>query len=458
MKLISIMETRSKLFIWRQRIGYGSADFACNLIWQMISLYLLYYYTDVAKLDGMQIASMFIICRLIDAITDLLFGYVIDKTSTRWGKSRPYFLWGAVPFAIFAFLTFSVPSSLSESATLIYCYLTYTGLSIMYTVVNIPMASILPALTDDPQERTNLATTRQFFAFLGSTLISLLGLKLVSFFGNGNDAAGFKYTMFVFGVVGAGVFVFTFFNVRELPNRGKIGQKLNLSSALVSLKNNGPWKIFAVNIIFMWIGYFLQAGALIFYYNSVVGSQNLSVVVATIMSLVPVISNLTVPFLARLYSKKNLFIIAAVVQIFGCVVIWLAHSNYFTIIIGAIISALGYGVKTSIYFSMQADPVDYGIWKTGIDTAGLQSAINGFLGKIAQAISGGLSGVLIAWGGYKGGELIQTDKALNSITIMYLFLPIILNAISVVVMLFYKLDKIYPQIQKDLNERNHIIK
>lgn len=107
---------------------------------------------------------------------------------------------------------------------------------------------------------------------------------------------------------------------------------------------------------------------------------------------------------------------------------------------------------------MQADPVDYGIWKTGIDTAGLQSAINGFLGKIAQAISGGLSGVLIAWGGYKGGELIQTDKALNSITIMYLFLPIILNAISVVVMLFYKLDKIYPQIQKDLNERNHIIK
>ncbi|MGX7047884.1 sugar (Glycoside-Pentoside-Hexuronide) transporter [Lactococcus piscium] len=457
MKLKSIMDTRSKLFIWRQRIGYGSADFACNLIWQMISLYLLYYYISVAKLDGMKIASMFVICRLIDAITDLFFGYLIDKTSTRWGKSRPYFLWGSVPFAVFAFLTFSVPTTLSEGATLIYCYLTYTGLSIMYTIVNIPMASILPALTDDPQERTNLATTRQFFAFLGSTLISLLGLKMVSFFGHGNDAVGFKYTMLIFGIVGAGIFIFTFFNVREIPNRGKVDHKINLRSALVSLKDNGPWKIFAVNILFMWVGYFLQAGALIFYYTAVVGSRNLSVVVATIMSLVPVVSNLTVPFLARLYTKKNLFITASMIQILGCIVIGLAHANYIMIIIGAIVSALGYGVKTSIYFSMQADPVDYGIWKTGVDTAGIQSAINGFLGKISQAVAGGISGVLIAWGGYKG-EGVQSDKALNSITLMYLLLPIMLNLISVVIMLFYKLDKIYPQIQKDLNERKHIIK
>ena len=87
----------TKSFLYRQRFGYGLGDFACNLIWQMISLYLLYFYTDVMKLNAASIAVMFIVCRIIDAVTDVLVGFAIDKTRTRWGKSRPWFLFGAVP-------------------------------------------------------------------------------------------------------------------------------------------------------------------------------------------------------------------------------------------------------------------------------------------------------------------------------------------------------------------------
>ena len=96
-------------FLYRQRFGYGLGDFACNLIWQVISLYLLYFYTDVVHLDAKAIAAMFVVCRVIDAITDVLVGFAIDKTRTKWGKSRPWFLFGAIPFAISAFLAFSVP-------------------------------------------------------------------------------------------------------------------------------------------------------------------------------------------------------------------------------------------------------------------------------------------------------------------------------------------------------------
>ena len=95
--------------LYKQRFGYGLGDFACNLIWQVISLYLLYFYTDVAKLNAIAIAGMFVVCRVIDGITDLLVGFAIDKTRTRWGKSRPWFLFGAIPFALAAFLAFSVP-------------------------------------------------------------------------------------------------------------------------------------------------------------------------------------------------------------------------------------------------------------------------------------------------------------------------------------------------------------
>ena len=205
---------RSKLFLYKQRFGYGMGDFACNLIWQVISLYLLYFYTDVMELDPVAIAAMFVVCRVIDAVTDVLVGFAIDKTKSRWGKSRPWFLFGAIPFAVSAFLAFSVPD-ITPDGKLIYAYATYIFLSFMYTVVNIPLASILPAMTDDVNERTVLATWRKFFAFLGSTIVSATALTMVQFVGRGNEALGFRIVMGIFGVVGCLCFFLTFALVRE---------------------------------------------------------------------------------------------------------------------------------------------------------------------------------------------------------------------------------------------------
>ena len=204
----------NKVFLWKQRIGYGVSDFACNLIWQMISLYLLYFYTDIMNLSPLAIGTMFLITRFIDGITDLLVGYWIDKTNTRWGKSRPFFLFGAVPFALFAVLAFSVPN-ISLTGKLIYAYITYIGLSFAYTIVNIPMASILPSLTSDPQERTALSTSRKFFAFLGATIVGATSLKLIQFFGKENEALGFRIVMIIFGLIGCIMFFVTFANVTK---------------------------------------------------------------------------------------------------------------------------------------------------------------------------------------------------------------------------------------------------
>lgn len=442
----------SKAFLWRQRIGYGAADFACNLIWQMISLYLLYYYTDIAKLNGISIAFMFMICRVIDGITDLLIGYAIDQTHTRWGKSRPYFLWGAIPFAIFAYLAFSVPTSFSQSGKLVWAYMSYIGLSFMYTVVNIPMASILPALTNDGQERTNLAVTRQFFAFIGASIVSAFALKMVDFFGHHNQALGFKWVMAIFGVISALIFFFTFFNVREI-NQVESDHHTSLKQAIKSLSHNQPWKVFALNILVMFTGYFLQTGALVYYYSTVLGNKHLSVNVATMMSVIPVFANIFVPIIAKHIKKRNIFVLASAGNLLGMLIILAAGGMQPMIYLGAAIAGLTYGIKMSIYFSMQADPVDYGIWKTGVDTAGSLSAINGFLGKVAQAIAGGLSGFLISYGGYKAGVSVQSASAITAIKAMYLYIPILTTILSIIIMHFYKLDDQYPQIMKELNER-----
>lgn len=441
----------SKKFLYRQRFGYGMGDFACNLIWQVISLYLLYFYTDVMKLNAASIAAMFVVCRVIDAITDVLVGFAIDKTKSKWGKSRPWFLFGAIPFAVAAFLAFTVPN-ITPNGKLVYAYVTYIFLSFMYTVVNIPLASILPAMTDDMNERTVLATWRKFLAFLGSTIVSATALTMVQMIGRGNEALGFRVVMGIFGVVGCLCFFLTFALVRE-KNLQETTKQATLRETVTSLAHNTPWKLFALNILFMWTGYFIQSSALVYYYKYYVGSTALSSLVATIMTMVPMVANLTVPFLAKRLGKRNLYSTAAAVQLIGLVIILIADLNTNIIIVGAFISACGYGIKESIYFSMQADPVDYGEWKTGVQAAGTLSSVNGFLGKVAQAAAGGISGLLLAWGAYDATAVAQTTNALLAIKAMYIYIPIILLICSIATMSFYKLDKQFPEIQKDLEER-----
>lgn len=440
-----------KAALYKQRFGYGLGDFACNLIWQVISLYLLYFYTDVMKLDAKAIAAMFVVCRVIDAVTDVLVGFAIDRTRTRWGKSRPWFLFGAVPFALSAFLAFTVPD-ISPDGKLAYAYATYIFLSFMYTVVNIPLASILPALTDDMNERTVLATWRKFLAFLGSSIVSATALTMVELIGKGNEALGFRVVMGVFGVIGCVCFFLTFLLVRE-NNLSDRTDSSSLKETILSLAHNTPWKLFALNILFMWTGYFIQSSALVYYYKYYVGSTVMSSLVASIMTMVPMAVNLAVPFLAKRLGKRNLYSTAALVQLLGLLIIWIGGRNSVIIVAGAFISAAGYGIKESIYFSMQADPVDYGEWKTGVQAAGTLSSVNGFLGKVAQAAAGGISGLLLAWGMYDSAAAVQTAEALTAIKAMYIYIPAVLLICSVITMSFYRLDRQFPKIQKELEER-----
>lgn len=442
---MNIQENSQQITIWRQRIGYGISDFACNLIWQMISLYLLFFYTDIMKLDAASISLMFIVTRIIDGLTDLLVGYMIDHTNSRWGKSRPYFLFGAIPFALFAYLCFNVPD-LSQNGKLIYAYITYIGLSFGYTLVNVPMASILPSLTSDINERTVLSTSRKFFGFLGATIVSSSALFLVNKLGNGNQIQGFSRVMLLFGVIGFLIFLITFWSVRE-TNISE-AKKISLKQVFWSLNQNKPWKIFALNILLMWTGFFIQTGALVYYYTTVIGSKSLSVTIATMMSVVPMVANFFVPTLSKKFGKRNLYNMSAFIQAVGIIIILFGGIVQPIILVGAFISAIGYGMKESIYFSMQADPVDYGEWKTGLNVSGSLSAINGFLGKVAQAIAGGVAGLLLAWGNYQ--EAPHSETSILAIKAMYGYIPLVLLILSIILMMFYRLDAMYKKDQKDI--------
>ncbi len=444
------VEKKVKIGLWRQRIGYGSSDFACNLIWQMISLYLLYFYTNVMHLNAGAVSIMFLVTKFIDGVSDLIVGFLIDKTNTRWGKSRPWILFGAIPFGVTAVLAFSVPD-IGQTGMLIYAYVTYILLSTSYTIVNIPMASILPALSENPHERTVLASCRTFFSSVGSTVVSAFALTLVDKFGNGNEALGFRIVMIIFGVIGCLVFFFCFFNTKErvMVQPEKVSLKANLSSLL----HNGPWKLFALNIIWFFGGYVIQASAVIFYFTYVVQNTAMVQIVATITTLVPIVTNLLAPFLVKLTTKRNLMVAGSVVHAGGLLIIFFGKTNVPVLIGGAVIAAAGYGLKGSMHFAMQPDPVDYGEWKSGVNTAGTLSAVNGFIGKVGMAVASSIGAALLEFGGFESALSVQSATAQSYITMMYIWIPIVMNIATIITMMFYNLDKIYPQIVKELDER-----
>ena len=332
------VEKKVKIGLWRQRIGYGSSDFACNLIWQMISLYLLYFYTNVMHLNAGAVSVMFLVTKVIDGISDLIVGFLIDKTNTRWGKSRPWILFGAVPFGVAAVVAFSVPN-IGQTGMLIYAYVSYILLSTAYTVVNIPMASILPALSEDPHERTVLASCRTFFSSVGSTVVSAFALTLVDKFGNGNEALGFRIVMMIFGVIGCLVFFFCFFNTKErvVIKQEKVSLKANISCLL----HNKPWKLFALNIVWFFGGYVIQASAVIYYFTYVVQNTTLVQIVATITTLVPIVANLCAPFLVKLTSKRNLMVGRSFVHMGGLLIIFFGGTNVPVLLAGAVLPEEG---------------------------------------------------------------------------------------------------------------------
>lgn len=442
---------KSKGWIWRQRIGYGSADFACNLVWQMISLYLLFFYTDVMQLTPAAISILFLAIRFIDGITDLLMGILIDKTNTKWGKSRPYILFGAPLFALAAVLAFSVPD-ISMNGKIIYAYVTYFFLSLMYTVVNVPLSTILPTLTDDMNERTKLATSRTFFSLLGSTVVSYFALRWVNQFGD--QKTGFRTVMIIFAVISVAVFMFTFFNTKEIYSV-KAQKKASVPETLKSIVHNKYWRVFIVMHFFMWGGLFIESGAMVYYFTYNIGDAKLGTIVATMFSLMPVIGNFLSPIMTTKLQKRRVFQIGAIGRVIGMVIIFVAGKNIALLLVGAAITYAARGIMSTIYWVLQADPIDYEEYRSGISASGTICALNGFAGKVWQALAGSLSAVLLGMTGYVGSASVQTAGALNAIRLLYLVIPTIFLIGSAVTMQFYKLDDELPEIMKELEKRRN---
>jgi GPH family glycoside/pentoside/hexuronide:cation symporter len=171
----------------KEKIAYGFGDAASSMFWKIFGMYSLFFYTDVFGITAAAAGTMFLIARLWDSFFDVFVGIAADRTKSKWGKYRPYLLWFAIPFAVMGVFTFYAPD-LSEGNKLIYAYVTYSLMMIVYSMINVPYASLLGAISADPKERNQLSSYRMSFAFIGSFVTFMLLQPLIDFFAKTFDS------------------------------------------------------------------------------------------------------------------------------------------------------------------------------------------------------------------------------------------------------------------------------
>lgn len=445
-------QTYSKKFIWRQRIGFGISDYACNLAYLMVNTYLLIFYTDVAGIPAASASIMFLITKFVDAFTDYLVGSLVDRTNTKMGRNRPWMLAGAPVLAIGMVLVFTTPD-FSVAGKIAWAYATYIIFSFGYTLVNIPMGSILPTLSADATERTKIATTRTVFSNLGSLTSASMALWLIAKLGNGDQATGYRNTNIVFGIMVIVILLICVASIREINLPPRTTEKSSIVKDFGCLIRNKPYMLMITYTFFFFLAYLGMFASIAYYFKYNVGNEMLTSVAVTLLTVIPIFSMLIAAKMNAKITKRNITILGIAIQIAGSVVAWISGGNAAIVLIGVGLLGFGMGFRSNMYFSMLADVADYGEWQSGRNLAGTQMAVNGFSNKVSSACASAIVAGLLAWGAYDGTAAVQSAKANTAISIAFIALPIVANIAGIVVMWFYDLDKKYDKVEKELKER-----
>ncbi len=443
--------TNMKLSV-KEKIGYSLGDTASHFVWDMVGFWLLFFYTDIYGIPAAAAGTIMLIARFWDMATDPVIGIITDRTKTRWGKFRPYLLFGAIPYAVLAILTFTTPD-FGTTGKIIYAGATYLLLMTAYGFINLPYSALGAVMTSDTYERAGLNTYRFIAGFSGQFIVTGLALTLANFFGKGNAAQGFQYTVALFALLSLVFFFITFKTTRERVHPPKQQQK-NLTKDLRSLVQNKAWLILAIVGIISFIMFAIQNAAIAYYFKYYIGNEesvqlfNVSGTIALIVAL-----PLSKP-LAKRFGNKNVFIGSSLLSGLFFILLYLPDANdVIQLYAFNIIAKMAYAPAVPLLWTMIADSADYGEWKTGRRSTGLYFSAAVFAQKAGWGIGAAIAGWLLTISQFVPNE-VQSETALTGIRLLISIIPGTLYMSCAVFMFYYKIDKtLTDKIKKDLDAK-----
>ncbi len=419
-----------------QRVGYGIADFGINLYFISAMTYLLYFYTDVYGISAVAAAGVLLVARFIDAVTDPLMGMLAERTHSRWGRLRPYMLFGAIPLGVFAVMIFSSPD-LDADGKLWWAYLTYIGFGIAFTVVSIPYSALTASLTADHHERTVLSTIRMACAFGGGYVISAGMPALVGLFDS--EAQGYQWSMVLFAVIATLLMWVTVWQTRERIQPPKT-QKLALTDSLKAVFLNPPLLIVMVLFTCGMLSFTIRQAAAIYYFKYNLQRPDLIDTWFAITMPIMFVGLIFTPRLADRYGKSGGIMIGAIVTIFAAFGMYFTpYSNIEMIFVWGGLLALGGTPIAVLGWAMLPDTVEYAQWRLGVRADGAIFAMSSFFQKLAKTIGGAGMAAVLAWSGYVA-NVEQSAASLAAIHNLMTLAPAGIMVIMILAARMYRLD------------------
>jgi sugar (glycoside-pentoside-hexuronide) transporter len=437
------------------RLSYAASDAAGQLVFCVISFYLLNFYTDVVGISAATAGTILLIARLIDAIDAPVWGMIFDRTQSRWGKSRPWFLWLCFPFALFGVLTFCIPD-LQGSTKAWYAGITYVLCSILYTGINTPVTSILSSLTPDPNERVTLTSFRMFGSKIGVLAVNATAYPLVEFLGGGNDRRGFMLTMPIFAACSILLYLIAFRNLRETVEARK--KPTAIWDGFCALKGNWPWLIIFSSGLCFWIAFIARISMAPYFFEHLWKNKERTAL-ANSLDVLSLVSILSLPWLCRRMSKAAIWALGLAGAVASQIAMYAGIINHssFILFAGWIAGIITSGAAMAMPFALLSNSVDYGEWKHGIRAAGLLTSIGAaFCLKAGSGFGGALPAWILGATGYVPNAL-QSPTALRGIEIGFIWLPALFYLLALVPVLFYrKYELMECQIHEELQARRSI--
>ena len=448
------MKTQTQKVSMAEKIGYSLGDGSANLIFQMMMMFQLFFYTDVFGISMAAVSALMLFSRFWDAINDPIVGGLTDKTKTRWGRYRPWLLVAAPITAVLLMLTFWAHPDWSDTAKIIYMVITYCLLVLGYTCVNIPYGTLCGAMTQDIDERAKINTSRSVAAMIAIGIINIITVPLIGKLGSQSAKSGYLFVAIIYGCIFAACHFFCFAKTKEqvtIPEKEKISIKVQLKAVM----QNKPYILALIGQVLFGFTLYGRNADILYYFTYVEGNASYYTTYSMCIIIPSIIGAACFqPVFRKLNNKgrtASIFAFLTGISMLAMYFFNVKDSAAVFYILAGVTQFFFSGFNTAIY-AIIPDCVEYGEWKTGLRNDGFQYAFVSLGNKIGMAIGTAMLAALLGKYGYVANQT-QNDTVISIMKHAFTTIPGILWIVTAVVLFFYRLNKKrYNEIVEDLKQ------
>jgi GPH family glycoside/pentoside/hexuronide:cation symporter len=441
------------------RIGYATGIYGVFLVWMMVALYLLYFYTDVMGMSPIQAGMVFFFASMWDAVTDPVMGWLIEKTRTRWGKYRPYLLIAAIPFAASFAAIFYVPD-LSGTNLFVWALVLHIVFRTFYTAIYIPYTGLIAKLSTDADERSSIAGVKSVFISLAALSVSFLGLPAVTYLGGEDEALGFlRVALICASLAIAALWIcFMFTNEKVIPEAER-QPSMGFGEMLRTLALNRAFVLIFIGVLLFTGCYAILNKSIVYIFKYDIGDRDAARWALSAIGLAGMLSPaIWIPF-THWTSKKTTWIVGSLISTVGLVTIYVAEIRAIVpLVIVLFFTGCGIHAFLMTFYAMVADAADYGEWKSG---KRIEAPLFGFVSlanKTSLALGAWIFAIMLEDIGFVA-NVEQSAETISGMRWIMTIAPLGGFLASAAVIAFFPFDtKQHKAIVSELQERKRTTK